>query len=221
MIGRNMNRRVIAAGSVSVIGAIMLTGTSIVLVGAGDLPPPITRVEEVWEAVLNDPGEFIDAPQFHTVMSPVGTVDGVHFQVCWNYRELPSYVSGGMEYMGWDADDLLVYKPIREDKFSYTAETVRWTQSMRVQCGHAIFYVKDGYSQTWGEFGGPQTAIQFPAAFPDLRKYEVSHSIENSWISYGANRVDVLRIVAVRYFDANGTLVYEDRIPKVVYELDE
>ena len=62
------------------------------------------RVEEDWEVVLNDPGEDIDAPQFHTIISPFANLDSFHLQVCWNYRETPEFRPGGMQLIAWLGD---------------------------------------------------------------------------------------------------------------------
>jgi hypothetical protein len=52
---------------------------------------------------------------------------------------------------------------------------------------------------------------------PNLDYYTPQVSTENSWITYGANRVDLLGINEVRYYGASG-LLYVDSAPKVVYE---
>jgi hypothetical protein len=43
-------------------------------------------------------------------------------------------------------------------------------------------------------------------------------SQENSYITYGANRVELMRIREVRRYDSEGNLISRDQTPRIVYE---
>lgn len=202
--------------AVSAIAALCIVTT-----GAISSSGPVVRIEEDWEAVLNEPNELMDAPQFHTVMSTSGGLDGIYFQVGWNYRENPGFVSGGLECSAWLNDDLDDAVVVREDPLSRSAETVTWTQSLRLEHSAVIFRLKSGQSQSWGTFGGPSTTLWRPFSGTSLAGYSTDTSVANSLVTYGANRINRLRIVAVRYYDANGVLLWSDTSPRTVYQLAE
>lgn len=184
------------------------------------LAPAVMRVEEDWEAVFNEPDGDVDAPQFHTIISPFADLDYFYLQVCWNYREQPEFVAGGLQLLAWEGEWPVGKKSYREDKLSAVAETITWTQAMQIRGSVLTFEVKDGSSTTWGLFGGPETSLSGTAGVSQLNGYTTDASVSNSWISYGANRVDVLRIKEVRRYDADGNLISRDQTPKIVYELE-
>ena len=53
-----------------------------------------------------------------------------------------------------------------------------------------------------------------------LNGYSTDLSVTKSWISHGANRVNLLRITEVRRYDAEGNLISRDTTPRVVFELE-
>jgi len=180
---------------------------------------PVMRVEEDWEVVLNEPGSDVDAPQFHTIISPYANLDSYHLQVCWNYREQYDFAAGGMQLLAWKGEASAGYKSYREDKLSTVAETVSWTQSVTTTGCSLTFEVKNGSSITWGNFGGALLRLTGNVYVPNLNNYSPTTSAAESWISYGANRVDLLRIKEVRHYDAEGRLISRDQTPRIVYQL--
>lgn len=178
----------------------------------------IVRVDEEWEAVLTLPDADLNSPQFHTVMTPFGDTEPLHFQTCWNYREQPDFQSGGLQILAYRFDDLAGHKSFRDDLLSSSAESVTWTQSMRVSGSTLIFMVDNGSSNTWGAFGGAESRLTGLTPAPDFSMYSPDVSRDNSWISYGSNRVQLLRIVRVRYYDTKGDLVQVDETPRVVHQ---
>lgn len=213
---RNEEKALRGLAAVSAIAALC-----VVAAGAISNGGPVVRVEEDWEAILNEPDEAMDAPQFHTVMSTSGGLEGVYFQVGWNYRENPGFTSGGLECSAWLNDDLDDAVAVREDPLSQSAETVTWTQSLTLEHGAVIFRLKSGQSQSWGSFGGSSSTLRRPFTGTSLTGYSTDTSAANSLVTYGANRVNRLRIVAVRYYDANGVLLWSDTSPRAVYQLAE
>lgn len=202
-----------------------LLGWACLVAGLGAAPglaqPTVMWIEEDWEAVLNEPTEDLTAPQFHTVMSPFGDLDSYHFVTTWNYRENPDFSPGGLMTWAWNGETELASKAFREDSLSTAAETIRWTQSLRTTGSQLIFRVLNGQSQTWGAFGGSESRLVESVSVPSLAGYSTASSVKESWITFGANRVNVLRITEVRYYNEDHILVYKDTAPKVVYQLSE
>lgn len=181
---------------------------------------PIVRVEEDWGLVLNVPDDFVNSPQFHTVMSATSDTESFYAQVVWNYRETPDFAAGGLELQLWNGDDLSQTKSGREDQLSMTTETVLWTQVLETNGGVLQFRVENGSSVTWGTFGsGLQVTI--PGGPPNLNNYSPEVSIRSSCVTYGTNRVDILAILSVRYYSASGLVAVDDTPKIVVYRFDD
>lgn len=185
----------------------------------GDAPPAIVRVEEDWMMVLNEPDDEVDSPQFHTIMSPYQHLDGNYAQVLWNYRETPDYVSGGVQLQSYDGDYNIRMRSVEYRQLSTVAETVTWTQALTTDGLVISFEVFNGLSETWGTFGRDMR-IDENVDLPELNQYSPEMSVENSCVTYGSNRVDLLLITEVRYYSIDG-LVGVDSTPRVVFEFDD
>jgi hypothetical protein len=181
---------------------------------------PIVRVEEDWGLILNTPDDSVTSPQFHTVMSASGDTDSFYAQVVWNYRETPDFVAGGLELEAWNGEDLVQTKSGRDDPLSTTAETVLWTQVLETKDGVLSFRVENGQSVTWGTFGhGLHLSV---AGGPEnLNNYSPDVSVRSSCVTYGASRVDVLVLLAVRYYGPNGLIAIDETSRVVVYRFDD
>jgi len=186
----------------------------------GDVPvsSAVARVEEDWQLVLDEPVEALNSPQFHTLMSPLGDTNGVYGQASWNYCELPEFLAGGLQIQSWRGEDDLNYRILRSDSLSRDADTVTWTQVLQLRPESVEFCLLNGHSSSWGNFGSADVHVHLPVVLADLNSYSPELSRSNSWITYGANRVDTLKITAVRRYDANGTLLSSDTTPRVVYQ---
>ena len=180
----------------------------------------VIRVEEDWELVLNEPDFDTNCPQFHTVMSPFGSLDSFYAQVTWNYRDEPGYDSDGVQMQAWVGESLAITKSFRSDEMSTVAETVTWTQTLETNGEWLKFRVENGVSTTWGAFGGDVMTISGSANLPDMNGYSTSVSTDNSWITYGSNRVNQLILREVRRYGADG-LISVDSQPKVVFVLGQ
>lgn len=181
---------------------------------------PIVRVEEDWQLVLNEPNDSTDCPQFHTVMSPTGNVTEYYAEVLWNHREIPDYASGGVQLRSWYDELLLRRRSVEYRTLSTSAETITWTQAMQADADVLTFWVLNGNSTTWGVFGRDMV-IDVPTGILDLSQYSPSVSAANSCITYGSNRVESLRITAVRYYGPEDVLLWEDFTTLNVYELGD
>ncbi|MBN2446334.1 MAG: hypothetical protein JXO22_06405 [Phycisphaerae bacterium] len=205
-----------------VIGAATLLPLTVALaeIAVGGEGVVVVRVEEDWQLVLNEPGEAVMSPQFHTVMSPLCHADTAYAQVSWNYRELFDFAAGGLQLQSWGEDYAFGFADVREDPLSEDAETITWTQSLSTDGARVRFAVTNGQSLTWGTFGGSDTYIDIPISCPSLYAYSPAVSAANSMITFGSNRVTSLKITQVRRYGQNDELLSVDDTPIVIFEMD-
>ena len=196
----------------------------LVLIGSGQIAvaqaiPDVVRVEEDWELVIGTPDSGSNAPQITCVLSPVGNVDSLYAALTVNHQSLPDYLPGGLQLQVWD-DEL----PQLSRKFPNCAvmalagETVYWTQSMELGSGVLTFETIGGSSATWGNFGGQgylKTSVN--TTIPNLNGYNPTVSVENSGISYAANRVQSLVLRRVRLFTSTGEM-QEVNVDRAVHQ---
>ena len=202
------------------LGARTFLVTLAIFATAANAEPPkdILKVEEDWMVILNVPGEDVDSPQFHTIMSPYPNLDNMHFQVNWNYREYPDFAAGGLEVLSWDGESLRRSQTMRTQQLSTSAETLTWTQSLVTNGNLISFQITNGQSTTWGTFGGMTLDRAHPLT--NLDTYAADTSVANSMVTYGCNRVDLIMIVEVRKYNEEG-LLERDTTPRVVFQLED
>lgn len=218
-IGKVSRRFPAWLGNLPVLTAVVCAGLFIAAPTSGlaYMDDPILRVEEDWQVVLNEPGSAVNAPQFHTLMSPVSDTDSVYAQVTWNYREIPDAAAGGAQIQAWNGEHVLQLKDRVSNQLSTEAETISWTQRLETNGSLLRFRVVNGHSVTWGAFGGSEWNVEGSATFADLNGYSTDVSATNAGITYGSNRIDSLIITEVRYYGANG-LISTDTNPRVIFE---
>lgn len=202
--------RILAAGL-----ALLLAPRSL-----GDGEQSIVRVEQDWRLVLIEPQDTVTAPQFHTVISPTGDADGIYFQITWNYRELPEFGAGGLQLQAWNGDQTLATRSVGEAALSGEAETITWTQVLETNGLSLTARITNGHSSSWGDFGGESMRLTVSGEVPNLNGYRTSVTQQNSWISYGSNRVTLLVITQVRRYSHQG-LVSVDSTPRVIFYLQD
>jgi hypothetical protein len=178
---------------------------------------PVVRVEQDWELVVNEPNEFTYSPQFHTVMSPFSHLDSYYAQVTWNYQQGTQFTLGGLQLQCWNGSDLVRTRGVKTEPLSIESETVVWTQVLWKVDDLLVFRIIDGQSTSWGWFGRDM-AIDQSTDLIDLEGYSTDVSVQKSWITFGANRVDSLVIKQVRMFDVDDNLVRVEDSPRVVYQ---
>lgn len=206
------------ASQVLVAALVCAVVSSIPAATAQEAPTvEIMRVEEDWCLYVREPDNLVNAPQFHTVTSPYGNLDSTYFQVTWNYWELPEFVAGGVQMQAWYGDTCTYDQAYRGQELSGASESIVWTQVLETNGEMVWLMLLNGYSSTWGYFGGDTMKIHSPDHIANLNAYDPAVSIRNSWITYGENRVVVLVINAVRYYDGDGVLLYEDDTLRKVY----
>ncbi len=194
------------------IGCVLLFSAVV----SAQAPVPVVMIEEDWELVVRDPEGDVTAPQLHTVLSPFPVLEPYYAQITWNYREVPYFQAGGFQVQGWAGDDILIARSFDLNEFSNMQEKFKWTQVMATDGERTRFAVVNGFSPTWGNFGGIEAIVGDFAGLPDLSGYRTDVSVRNSLITYGSNRVRLFQIVEVRYFGPDG-LLYRDTTPKVLH----
>ena len=214
---------------------VLLLGCTGLLLGCAGVAwaqtePTVVHVEEDWELVVGEPDPTTASPQILCVFSPVGHVGSLHSSLQLNHHNtfeldedgLPVFAPGGMQFEVWEGET-----PLREKKFPITAvlstpgEVITWTQSMELESGKLTFEIKNGNSSAWGNFGGEGYLKPYPVntTLTDLNGYNSDVSVQNSGVSYAANRVQSLTLKRVRYYTSTGEVV-EDTTARVVHSLD-
>jgi hypothetical protein len=137
-----------------------------------------------------------------------------------NHKSGAQFVAGGLTMQLWNDETWVSTK--RSDTstvMSTAAETVRWTQSMKVNGGNLTFEIKDGTSSTWGEFGDGSEKYRSSSPWEGthLNGYTPDSSVNLSGIGFASNRVHSLILKRVRVYAPSGA-VYEDATPRTVYQ---
>jgi len=187
--------------------------------GPAEETPTIVRVEEDWELVLATPDPDSAGPQVICTISPSGNVASLYCTLELNHRTIPTFVPGGMQFQIWNGEALLYERcaPV-QTILSQPGEVIRWTQRMKLSDGNLLFETVNGSSATWGSFGGQgYLKGQVPTTLANLNAYHPSVSVENSGVSYAANRVQSLVLKRVRVVTSTGETL-EDTTERPVYQ---
>jgi hypothetical protein len=181
----------------------------------------VVKVEEDWELVISEPSPESDAPQVTCVISPYDGAQSVHAAFELNHRSLPSFVAGGLQLQAWNYEHFITRDSAATGELSTPGETITWTMKMKIQDGYLFFYVRNGASTTWGEFGGyGDLTLTIPWSLPSLAGYSPETSVSQSGVGYASNRVSRLVLKEVRYYNAANELVARDTTPRVVHTLE-
>jgi hypothetical protein len=182
----------------------------------------VTRVEEDWRLVVREPDTGTDAPQVTTAMSPTGDLGSLHMAFELNHQSWPTYVSGGLHLVLWDGDTPLgTQSSPHTAMLAQAAETVSWTQGMRLEGSNLVFEILNGSSATWGDFGGTGYLKSTTAtSLANLNGYDPAVSVDKTKIGYASNRIESLTLMSVRTYGVNGVLINEDATPRVVFHHD-
>ena len=178
----------------------------------------IVRVEEDWEVVLDEPSGNKSCPEFHTTMSPDSNKNGYYVRTTWNYREFPDPQPGGIQIQIWNGDTNRAHQNVSDISLSNSVGSATWTQIMLTDGSRLMYGFKTGYSETWGDFGSSGARVQASLTIPHFNQYSPQYSIDNSWVTYGGNRVKALRLKEVRCYNARGTLVSSKVLTTDAYE---
>lgn len=201
--------RPLAAGAALVVLLLALAGQT----PAGSNATAI-RVEEDWSLTVSEPNADIASPQVSTQMAraPWATYF-CNFHL--NSSDVPTFSQGGLQLQAWNGNNnVAVYTGSNATVMSTSNELVTWTQYLSNETGSLTFGVKTASSTTWGDFSGIQITV--PNAGTGLSNYDVTYSMQNSGVTFGANRVTSLTLVGYRIYYSDGSQ-YSDTTPRVIY----
>jgi hypothetical protein len=181
--------------------------------------PDVSKVEEDWELVLNEPSPDLAAPQVTCSISPLGNFDGVHAALELNHGTLPGYSAGGLQLQAWNGESWLTVRDYDNTTLHNNGEVVTWTSKMVLNDGTLTFRVVNGNSTSWGAFGsGGNIKLTLNSSLSNLNAYSPDLSASHSGIGFGSQRVESLKLKRVRYYDGSGNLLSEDTTPRVVHQ---
>src|SRR5262249_7561551 len=167
---------------------------------------PADKVEEDWQLVISSPNPDEVGPQITTCMSPVadGSTPFVAFDL--NYRDSPTFQSGGLQVKVCSDGDVMSSSSQGTALCQTANETITWTQRMTISNDGTVAYtVANGKSTTWGAFGDTQglDPVSFTAEVTSLESYSPDTSVAKSGAGWQSNRVAKMSLVCVRYYSGN------------------
>jgi hypothetical protein len=173
----------------------------------------VISVEEQWELHVTQPDTDRSAPQTTMVISPTGDINGLHFLVTLNHATVPTYAPGGVQVQQWDGDELVDSKTVHEGTvLDQSEEVIRWSQRLYLHDGHLSFRVRDGHSETWGDFGGDELRLYVESSLSSLNQYRPGVSLSESQVNYAENRVVSLTLMKLVWITEDGQ-VHEQSAP--------
>lgn len=187
-----------AAALIAVVGVFVIA--SVVRAES----PRVVLVEEHWELRIAQPDYDRSAPQTTMVMSPTGNVDGLHFLFTLNHGTVPEYASGGLQVQEWNGDDFVRSRTVSEGiTIDNSEEVIHWTQRISLQDGYLKFQIRDGESDTWGNFGHG-LSLWVESSQSSLNSYRPSVSLTESQVNYAENRVTSLTLTKLVWVTEDG-----------------
>jgi len=200
--------------------------------GDGTTPPNplaglnIVKIEEDWLLDIAEPDPNADCPQVVAVFGPSEPNTGTHANFELNHGTQPDFAEGGMQLQAWYGEYLIGYhSQFAPAEFNQAIERVTFTTQMRVRDNMLKLAILNGHSLTWGDFGGSSNLrIDMGTWRDNLNDWNAQHSIDNSRVSYGANRVNKFVRTEIRYYtrdDSGYHLVYTDETDTYIHKLAE
>lgn len=168
----------------------------------------VFRIEEDWEMVVNDPDPTNYCPQVTFFASPT-TADSTYFQLQMNYAADDDFSGGGFHVAAVRNGNIVdEARSVTHLALQTDGDRIRWTSVMAAFDNAFFFAVRDGQSDDWGAFGGPDYLVEMPAgSVDDLDNYSPQESLDTVDIGFGANRVSSLKLVRVRVYYKNGNSI--------------
>ncbi|TWU55774.1 hypothetical protein [Rubripirellula reticaptiva] len=169
----------------------------------------IYKIEEDWEMVINEPDPANCSPQVTFFTSPSADAEDIYFQLQMNYSADAQFSSGGFHVAAFQGGHMHDEARSGTEKvLASSGDIIRWTSVMAVVDEKLLFAVKDGYSDEWGAFGGPDYLVRIPtSSIQNLATYHPRKSLETVDVGFGANRIDSLTLRRVRVFYVDGRTV--------------
>jgi hypothetical protein len=200
--------------------AVLLAALAVCVGWTGHAPAEegsstITRVEEDWRIVVDQPDLETTSPQITVVCSPDGDLVGPYAVFELNYQNLPEFAAGGLQLQSWVNDQSVRVVPHeRVNSLATPGEELTFTMSLATVDGDLVMSVTNGQSTTWGAFGqGNSLSLRDSFGVSDLNAYTSAASLKYSKPGFGGNRVRELTLVEVRYYSGE-QLVRTDDTPR-------
>lgn len=177
---------------------------------------PYVRIEQDWELVLNTPDLSFPSPQIVIPMkSWPASQKTAYFLI--NHHDYPTFQAGGGQIQLWNDGVQLATKSFEGPTLIRDGEVVTWTQYLERKDGKLKFGLSAVQGEAWGTntadtLGGP---IEMTDSITQFVAYESSFSTENAVITFGDERVQSLKLVAVRKYKPTGQVDTEG--PRDVY----
>lgn len=201
-------------GMAGLVAAALMAATANTALGEGNYD----RIEEDWELVIGEPNPEDEAPQILNVISPHADHNQEFYVFELNHSTQPEYASGGLQLQRWNSDSVRSWKTSSDrSQLAFPGETITYTLRMRLFDDSLWVSVRDGKSQTWGEFGGDEMRLWSWTSLNNLDSYRTSNSVANSRVGFASYRVTRFVLKEVRYY-SNGELVRTDEDDRLVHE---
>ena len=170
---------------------------------------PWARIEEDWELKLHQPDALSNSPQLTTYLTPDAGRPSVYFQLQLNHAADADFSGGGFRVSAI-ANDAAVQEARSGTRalLTHDGDLISWTSVMTTRNDQIFFAIKDGVSDSWGEFGGPEYLLQIPAGeISDLSGYTPRQSIDDVDIGFGKNRIESLTLQRIRAYREDGSFL--------------
>jgi hypothetical protein len=173
----------------------------------------VVRIEEDWCLLVNTPDSYRSSPQISTQMARAPYAKRFcNFHV--NSCDVPVFQQGGLQLQVWLGNTNQIASTIHSEIMSSSNELVTWTQYLRSDGTSLYFGIGAASSTTWGDFSGQEVSLSGHSTYLD--DYSSDYSVNNSGVTYGANRVTAMVLTGVRLYMSDGS-VQTDSTPKVIY----
>lgn len=185
-------------------------------------PSNLVRVEEDWVLWVTEPDVNKAAPQVATQM--IRSPDSLRFCTFHlNSCDIPTFNQGGLQVQAWEGNtNLAVQTSANRTTMVTPNEIVTWTQYLQREGTTLKFGISAASCApspgTWGDFSGVEILV--PDSGADLSNYSIDYSLDNSGITFGANRVAQLMLLRVRKYYFGVDEPDEETVLRSVYSPD-
>lgn len=176
------------------------------LAAAGE---PWARIEEDWELKLQQPDALSNSPQLTIYLTPDASQPSVYFQLQLNHAADADFSGGGFRVSAITNDSAVEEaRSGTRALLTHDGDLISWTSVMTTRNDQIFFAIKDGMSESWGDFGGPEYLLQIPAGeISDLSGYTPRQSIDDVDIGFGKNRIKSLTLQRIRAYREDGSFL--------------
>jgi hypothetical protein len=185
------------------------------------VPSGVTRVEEDWKVIIENPSPETDSPQLTVVFGPADPESGTHAIFELNHSTQPDFMEGGMQLQCWWGESLIGYKNQHHPaEFYVPNETVTFTTGTEIRESRIRMDIANGHSQSFGDFGGETyLKISVLTSRPNLDGFDADFSLNHSRCGWGSNHVRKFCRTAIRYYNDAGEVVSEDTTERVIHAM--